>query len=93
MAALPIAIPEETLDALAARVAEIVLARIEAPEPASEWLDSGGAACHLGVSTKRIYDLRSQRSLEPDGYDGRTPLYRRESLDAYARSARPLTRR
>ena len=54
-------------------------------------IDDGGyiapeaAARYLGVSRKRIYDLTSMRALVPDGRDGRTPLFTRETLDAYVR--------
>lgn len=47
----------------------------------------GDAARYLGVSRKRIYDLTGSRALEPDGRDGRTPLFRRGTLDAYVRRA------
>lgn len=36
------------------------------------------------MTRKRIYDLTSMRAIEPDGRDGRTPLYTRATLDAYA---------
>jgi excisionase family DNA binding protein len=45
------------------------------------------AARYLGLTRKRIYDLTSMRALEPDGRDGRTPLFRRETLEAYVRRA------
>lgn len=55
------------------------------PEP-SGWLTPQGAAAYLGVTRKRVHDLTSARSLIPDGRDGRTPLYTRQTLDAYARA-------
>jgi hypothetical protein len=77
------------LDALADRLAPRIRARLEVPAlPGTAWLVPDAAAEHLGVSRKRIYDLKSAGALEPDGYDGRTPLFLRETLDAYARSAR-----
>jgi len=45
------------------------------------------AADHLGVTRKRLYDLKSMRAIEPDGFDGRTPLFTRDTLDNYARSS------
>jgi hypothetical protein len=45
------------------------------------------AAC-LGLTMRRIYDLTSAGRLAPDGRDGRTPLFTRATLDAYARGAR-----
>lgn len=50
------------------------------------WLTAQRAADYLGVTRKRIHDLTSARSLIPDGRDGRTPLYTRQTLDAYARA-------
>ena len=52
------------------------------------YLTPQGAAEYLGVKRKRIYDLTSARQLVPDGRDGRTPLYRRSTLDRYARALR-----
>jgi hypothetical protein len=81
--------PEE-VEALADEVAQRVLARL-----ADRRQDSGGddgflnpvaAARYLGVTRKRIYDLKSMGAIEPDGYDGRTPLFTRQALDRYARS-------
>lgn len=45
-----------------------------------------GAAAYLGLTRKRIYDLKSAGALTPDGYDGRTPLFRLSTLDNYVRS-------
>jgi hypothetical protein len=47
------------------------------------FLDAEGAARHLSTSRQRIQELTSARTLRPDGYDGRRPLYRRASLDRY----------
>ncbi len=60
------------------------------PDPAGEepggFLAPQAAADYLGVTRKRVHDLTSMRAIVPDGHDGRTPLYRRSTLDAYARS-------
>jgi excisionase family DNA binding protein len=74
------------VERIASRVAELLGQKFDA-EPEG-WLTPDGAARYLGVSRKRIYDLRSMRAIEPDGRDGRTPLFRRATLDAYARSSR-----
>lgn len=63
------------------------LARLE-PDPTG-WLPPAAAAEHLGVTRKRIYDLKSSGAIPPDGYDGRTPLWLRETLDAYVIGGRP----
>jgi hypothetical protein len=68
--------------ALAPAVAELLAANDR--EPAQDhWLTAADAAQHLGVTRKRIHDLTSMGALVPDGRDGRTPLYRRATLDAY----------
>src|SRR4051812_28668741 len=82
---------EAIIDVVAARAAEIVSARMSEAEggrPDVRYLDSADAAKYLGVSAKRVYDLRSMRALEPDGYDGRKPLYTRETLEHYVAEAR-----
>lgn len=86
---LAVDLPPDALDrlarALAPTVAELLAADRE-PEPATDgYLTPADAARYLGVTRKRIYDLTSMRALEPDGRDGRTPLYRRQTLDAYVR--------
>jgi hypothetical protein len=60
----------------------------QAPADAGGWLNPSKAAEYLSLKVRRIYDLKSMGALEPDGYDGRTPLWRRETLDAYVRSQR-----
>lgn len=90
---LAVDLPPDALDrlarALAPAVAELLAADREPepePEPATDgYLTPADAARYLGVTRKRIYDLTSMRALEPDGRDGRTPLYRRQTLDAYVR--------
>jgi hypothetical protein len=73
---------EDDLRELAARLAPLM----PAPHAADEgYLAPAAAAAYLGVTRKRIYDLRSSRALVADGYDGRTPLFTRSTLDAYAR--------
>lgn len=53
------------------------------PRERDGFLTAQGAADYLGVSRKRVHDLTSMRAIVPDGYDGRTPLYTRMSLDNY----------
>ena len=74
---------DDALDALAERLAPRLAGRLAPAE--DRWLTAADAGHYLGVTRKRIYDLASMRAIEPDGRDGRTPLYRRETLDAYAR--------
>lgn len=80
-------VDESELDALADRIAARVAERMPVAEAAG-YLNPEGAAAYLGVKRKRIYDLKSAGALAPDGFDGRVPLYTRETLDAYALAAR-----
>lgn len=80
---------DEELRRLAEALAPLLLDRLgadqEQRELADGYLTPDAAAGYLGVSRKRIYDLTSMRALVPDGRDGRTPLFTRETLDAYVR--------
>jgi Helix-turn-helix domain len=82
-----VVLPPELLTQLAEAIAD----RIRGPWEAQNhrtgegWLAPEAAARYLGVSRQRIYDLKSQGAIEPDGWDGRTPMYRRQSLDSYLR--------
>jgi len=77
---------EDALDALAERLAPRLEARWRDTAPVrNRWMAPADAADYLGVKPKRIYDLTSMRALVPDGRDGRTPLYTRATLNAYAR--------
>jgi len=80
---------DAALDLLAARLAPRIGDRLAGTsEGDAGYLAPAAAAGYLGVTRKRIYDLTSMRAIEPDGRDGRTPLYTRATLDAYAK-ARP----
>ena len=77
---------EAALDLLAERLGPRLESRPRDTAPTEDrWMAPAAAADYLGVKPKRIYDLKSARAIEPDGYDGRTPLYTRATLDAYAR--------
>jgi len=88
-AALLDSLDDAALDLLAARLAPRLGDRLAGTsEGDAGYLAPAAAAGYLGVTRKRIYDLTSMRAIEPDGRDGRTPLYTRATLDAYAK-ARP----
>ncbi len=77
---------DDALDRLAEQLAPRLGDRLAgAPEGDAGYLAPEAAAGYLGVTRKRIYDLTSMRAIEPDGRDGRTPLYTRATLDAYAK--------
>lgn len=86
---LLIEVPESVIQDIARRVRDEVLAELRATAPVvSGYLTSRAAADYLGVSCKRIYDLKSQGAITPDGSDGKTPLYKQSTLDAYVQSGR-----
>jgi hypothetical protein len=72
-------------DAALDELAELLRPRLalSVDPPQAGYLAPAAAGEYLGLSRKRIYDLRSSGALEPDGYDGRTPLWTRATLDAY----------
>jgi excisionase family DNA binding protein len=80
MRSLTIELPDEVLELIAERAAELVAAR-QAPTAAA-WLDTKGAAEHLACSTARIHDLVQARALRPRR-DGRRLLFKRSELDDY----------
>ena len=95
----PIGLPvlradERFVEALAATVAEQVADRLKnadgVQDQAAEgegYLNPEAAGRYICVSRRRIHELTSSGLLTPDGHDGRTPLYRRRTLDAYVQSA------
>jgi excisionase family DNA binding protein len=85
---MQLALSDEELKRLADALAPLLLARLEREDGSAAvegYLTPEAAARYLGVSRKRIYDLTSMRVLAPDGRDGRTPLFKRETLDAHVR--------
>ncbi|MGN6814910.1 MAG: hypothetical protein ACTHK3_02355 [Solirubrobacterales bacterium] len=76
------------VEALAATVAEQVADRLHGTGAEGEgYLNPEAAGRYICVSRRRIHELTSAGLLTPDGYDGRTPLYRRQTLDEYVTAA------
>lgn len=76
------------VEALAATVAEQVADRLHGAAAEGEgYLNPEAAGRYICVSRRRIHELTSAGLLTPDGYDGRTPLYRRQTLDEYVTRA------
>jgi hypothetical protein len=75
VAALAEAVAEQVADLLRGEVAE------------DGYLNPEAAGRYISVSRRRIHELTSAGLLTPDGYDGRTPLYRRRTLDGYVTKA------
>jgi hypothetical protein len=88
---------ERFVEALAAAVAEQVVDRLREEEAEDEegYLNAEAAGRYICVPRRRIHELTSAGLLVPDGYDGRTPLYRRRTLDEHVARAgeRSVTRR
>lgn len=77
-------IEERFVEQLAECVAGQVASRLrQATRPDVGYLNAEAAGRYIGATRKRIHDLTSMGRLVPDGHDGRTPLYLRETLDAY----------
>lgn len=85
---LAIALPDEILDDLARRVAQLLTEQTRpGPEP---WLDVDQAAAHLGYTDRargrrRIYDLANAAPANrfPVHRDGRRLIFRASELDAW----------
>jgi len=74
---------ERFVEALAATVAEQVANRLHGAAEDEGYLNPEAAGRYICVSRRRVHELTSAGQLVPDGYDGRTPLYRRRTLDEY----------
>jgi len=72
---------------LAATVAEQVADHLRGEVAEDGYLNPEAAGRYICVPRRRIHELTSAGLLAPDGYDGRTPLYRRRTLDDYVTKA------
>lgn len=73
-------IPDELVEAIAARAAELVLERLGSTAGGSEFLDVDEAAAFLRCGRQRIYDLRSSGRLSRHA-DGSRVLVARSELE------------
>jgi hypothetical protein len=82
---LAIALPDELIERIAERAAELIAERPAAPEP---WLDVQGAARHLAISTSQLYTLCAQRHRNglPCMKEGARSYFRASELDAWRQS-------
>lgn len=81
-------VDERFVEQLAAALAEQVVIRLQARTGDDDgYLNPEAAGHYICVSRRRIHELTSAGLLAPDGYDGRTPLYRRHTLDDYVHKA------
>jgi hypothetical protein len=76
------------VETLAATIAEQVADRLHGGAAEGDgYLNPEAASRYICVSRRRIHELTSAGLLAPDGYDGRTPLYRRRTLEEYVTKA------
>lgn len=79
--ALSLAVPAELVEAVAARLADLLTERLPEQGP-TPWLDVDGAAEYLACKPHRVYDLVAEGRVRC-AKDGRRSLFRREWLDEY----------
>jgi hypothetical protein len=79
---------ERFVAALADTVAEQVADRLREATENEGYLNPEAAGRYICVSRRRVHELTSAGLLTPDGHDGRTPLYRRRTLDRYVEGRR-----
>lgn len=76
------------VEALAEALADRVVERLrEEGVEDTGYLNPEAAGRYIGVPRRRIHELTSTGVLVPDGRDGRTPLYRRPTLDGYVQGS------
>jgi len=82
---MSIEVPDAFLEAVARRVAEMLAAQDQGPEP---WLTVVQAAEHLACPKSRIYALTTRRGRDriPHQKDGSRLLFRASELDAWLES-------
>ena len=82
---LRLVVPDELLDALAERVAELIGERIETrPQLESPWLDFEAALTYLGYSRDQLYKLTAARAIPVrKKRGGHALLFRRDELDRW----------
>jgi excisionase family DNA binding protein len=82
---LELPVPEQLIDAIADRVAEIILERLtDGPRSAGSgrWMRSNEAASYLGWSRSALYDRVSRKAMPHYKVDG-ILLFKRDELDAW----------
>lgn len=77
--AMGLMLPPELLEAVARRIAELVVADLGGS--AEQWVDADGAAAHVGMSRKALYGAAAEGRL-PAHRIGKTMRFRLSELDA-----------
>ena len=87
---LAVVIPAELVEALAARVAELLGRDRPRQEQLSPWLDVAGACAYLGFSRNTLYRLTAARAIPcRKKLDGQGLRFHREELDAWMEEQYP----
>jgi len=86
MSELRLQLPDQLLEQIANRAAELVLVRLERGA-SSRWLTVAEAAEYARCSVQHVYDMRSDGRLSGHGGRGHA-LVDREELDAYLDNGR-----
>ena len=81
-APLALEVPSALVEAVADRVAGLLVERLPAQRGPEPWLDVDAAAEYIAAKPHRLYDLVAEGRVRC-AKDGRRSLFRREWLDAY----------
>jgi excisionase family DNA binding protein len=90
MDVLSLPIPEELIEQIAARVAELVIASFSRPGANSPWLDFTAASAYLGFSRDKLYKLTAAKAIPfRKKQGGQGLLFHRGELDTWLESRYP----
>ena len=79
-----ISVPDELLETVAERVAELLHERLQAPQPQSPWLDFEAALEYLRFSRDQLYKLTAARAIPfRKKRGGQSLLFHRDELDRW----------
>jgi excisionase family DNA binding protein len=81
-----ISLPPDTVEAIAARAAEIVLERQRQDEGGSPWLSIAEGAVYLGISERQLQRALTKGKVTSTTI-GRRRILHRDYLDRFARAA------
>ena len=82
-------LPAEFVEAVAARVADLITDRFEPPKQWPEWMNVPTAARYLDCGEHRLYKL-AERGQIPHVRDGARIFFERQALDEWMRSRTDL---
>lgn len=89
---LAVSVPDELLDTVAERVAELVDERLQAQRPQSPWLDFDAAMEYLRFSRDQLYKLTAARAIPfRKKRGGQALLFHRDELDRWLEQEFPAT--